>query len=109
MKYSIVPYIIRANWERVLKVAHTIREKTKLISRINRIKGQLDGVTQVLEKEEDAYKLLQILSSCRGALTGLMGDIIEGHIHEHVVEAPTKKDAAQAGREVTEILKSFWK
>lgn len=90
-------------------MGHTIREKDKLIARINRIKGQLDAVSQVLNAEEDAYKLLQLLSSSRGALTGLMGEILEGHILEHVVEAPTKKDAAQAGREVTEILKSFWK
>lgn len=90
-------------------MSHTIRDKEKLISRVNRIKGQLDAVSQILNAEEDAYKLLQLLSSSRGALTGLMGDIIEGHIIEHIVEASTKKDAAQAGREVTEILRSFWK
>ncbi|MBL7542589.1 MAG: metal/formaldehyde-sensitive transcriptional repressor [Bdellovibrionaceae bacterium] len=90
-------------------MSHTIRDKDKLIARVNRIKGQLDAVSQILNAEEDPYKLLQLLSSSRGALTGMMGDILEGHILEHIVEAPTKKDAAQAGREVTDILKSFWK
>lgn len=90
-------------------MSHTIRDKDKLIARVNRIKGQLEAVTQVLNGEEEPYKLLQMLSSSRGALTGLMGDILEGHILEHIVEAPTKKEAAQAGREVTDILKSFFK
>lgn len=90
-------------------MAHTIREKAKLVARINRVKGQLDAVSQIVEAEGEAYKLLQVLSSCRGALTGLMGEVIEGHILEHIVEAPTKRDAVQAGKEVTEILKSFWK
>lgn len=88
---------------------HTIREKTKLLTRINRIKGQLDAVSQLLEDEGDAYKLLQLLSSSRGALTGLMGDVIEGHIAEHIVDAATKNDAIEAGKQVSEILKSFWK
>jgi len=90
-------------------VSHTIRDKDKLIARVNRIKGQLDAVSQILNAEEDPYKLLQLLSSSRGALSGLMGEILEGHILEHIVEAPTKKNAAQAGKEVTEILRSFWK
>ena len=90
-------------------MAHTIREKAKLRTRINRIKGQLEAASVHLENEHDAYELLQLLSSCKGALMGLMGDIIEGHILEHIVEANTKKDAAEAGNQVTEILRSFWK
>lgn len=80
-----------------------------MIARINRIKGQLDAATEALKTEEEPYRLLQLLSSSRGALMGLMGEIIEGHIIEHIVDSPSRKDAAQAGKEVTEILRSFWK
>lgn len=90
-------------------MGHTIRDKAKLIARINRIKGQLTAASELLEAEREPYPLMQLLSSCRGALNGLMGDVIEGHIHEHIVDAHTKKDAAEAGEEVTQILKSFWK
>ncbi len=90
-------------------MSHTIRNKAKLKARINRIKGQLNAASQIVETEGEAYALMQLLSSCRGALSGLMGDVIEGHILEHIVDAHTKKDAAQAGEEVTEILKSFWR
>lgn len=81
----------------------------KLMARISRIKGQLNAASELLENHDDAYKLLQVISSCRGALTGLMGEIIEGHISEHIVEATTKSDAIEAGKQVNEILKSFWK
>ena len=72
-------------------MSHTIRDKAKLTSRINRIKGQLNAASQIVESEGEPYKLLQLLSSCRGALTGLMGNVIEGHILEHVVGAHKKK------------------
>lgn len=90
-------------------MSHTVKNKDKLKKRINRIKGQLDAVVNILDGEEEPYKILQLLSSSRGALLGLMGEIIEGHIMEHVVEADSQKNAAIAGKEVTEILRSFWK
>jgi DNA-binding FrmR family transcriptional regulator len=88
---------------------HTVREKQKLLSRINRLKGQLEAASKLIETEDECYKIMQLLSSARGALNGLMGDIIEDHIMEHIVEADNKASASEAGSEVTEILKSFWK
>lgn len=90
-------------------MAHTIREKSKVLARVNRIKGQLEAFAKAIDSEQDCYQVMQLLSSCRGALNGLMGDIVEGHIREHIVEAENKKMAAQAGEDLVEIMKSFWK
>lgn len=88
---------------------HTIREKSKILARVNRLKGQLDAFAKSIEGEGDCYKNMQLLASCRGALNGLMGEIIESHIREHVVEAENKKRATDAGEELIEIMQSFWK
>ena len=90
-------------------MAHTVREKEKIIARVNRLKGQLDAFAKTIEAEADCYKVMQLLSSCRGAFNGLMGDVIEGHIREHIVHAENKKLAADSGEELIEIMKSFWK
>ena len=90
-------------------MAHTAREKEKILSRINRMKGQLDAVAKALDGDRDCYEIMRLLASCRGAINGLMGDVIEGHIRDHIVQAETKKDAAQSGEEIIEIMKSFWK
>ena len=90
-------------------MAHSLAEKKKTLSRINRIKGQLEAVAKLVESDEDCYKVMQVLSSCRGAMNGLMGELVEGHIQEHVVRADNKKTATQSGEEVITILKSFWK
>ncbi len=88
---------------------HTIREKSKIVSRVNRLKGQLDAFAKAIEAEEECYQVMQLLASCRGALNGLMGDIIEQHIREHIVEAENKKIATESGEELVDIMKSFWK
>lgn len=90
-------------------MAHTSRQKTKTISRINRIKGQLDACAKAIESEADCYEVLQLLSSVRGAMNGLMGDVLNGHIRGHIVDAPNKKEAAKAGEELMSIMNSFWK
>lgn len=90
-------------------MAHSQRDKKKLLSRINRLKGQLGSAARLIEGEEECYRVLQVLASCRGALNGLMGDMVDGHVRMHVVQAKTKRAASRAGREVTEIMRSFWK
>lgn len=90
-------------------MAHTVKDKTKIIARVNRVKGQLEAFAKAVEMEQDEYQVLQLLASCRGALNGLMGDIIEGHVREHIVEAENKKSAAEAGEDLIDILRSFLK
>lgn len=90
-------------------MAHTIRDKAKIISRINRIKGQLDAFAKAVEAEQDCYQNMQLLASCRGAINGLMAEVVEGHIRDHIVEAENKKAAAESGEDLIEIMRSFIK
>ena len=88
---------------------HTIKEKNKILGRVNRIKGQLEAFAKAIESEQDYYQVMQLLSSCRGALNGLMGEVVGSHIREHIVEAENKKMATDSGEELIEIMNSFWK
>ncbi|MEK6624825.1 MAG: metal/formaldehyde-sensitive transcriptional repressor [Bdellovibrionota bacterium] len=88
---------------------HTTKNKTRLLARIKRIQGQLGAVSNSLENGDECYIVLQTLAGARGALQGLIGEIIEGHIREHVVAAKTAKDASEAGEQTIEIMKSFWR
>ena len=90
-------------------MAHTIREKGKILARVNRIRGQLEAFGKAIESEKDEYQVMQLLASCRGALNGLMAEVVEGHIREHIVEAENKKLAAEAGEELVDIIRSFMK
>lgn len=90
-------------------MAHTIRDKNKILARVNRIKGQLDAFSKAIDSEKDCYEVMQLLASCRGALNGLMGEMVEGHIREHIVEAKNKAEAGESGEDLIDIMNSFWK
>ncbi|HTI18304.1 MAG TPA: metal-sensing transcriptional repressor, partial [Trinickia sp.] len=49
-------------------MSHTIREKQKLLNRVHRIKGQLEAIERALDQERGCSDVLQLITSCRGAM-----------------------------------------
>ncbi|HBT69709.1 MAG TPA: transcriptional regulator, partial [Agrobacterium sp.] len=66
-------------------MSHTIRNKEKLLARIRRLKGQMEAVERALDDSKPCGEVLQLLASVRGALSGLTGEVMQEHLHEHVV------------------------
>jgi len=90
-------------------MAHTIRDKQKLLNRVSRLKGQLQAVEKGLNDEQDCSQILHVLSAFRGAVDGLMGEVIEGHILLHIVD-PHKKvtsEQTKAAQELIDVIKSY--
>ncbi len=92
-------------------MAHTIKNKNKLLARIKRIKGQVGAIEAALENEEDCVELLQTVASCRGALNGLMGELIEGHVNDHVLDPKRKPSTEQlrAADKLLHVVKAYFK
>lgn len=65
-------------------MSHTIANKEKLLLRIKKIKGQLNGIEKALGQEKDCFKILQQISASRGAIQSLMSKVLDGHIKEHL-------------------------
>ena len=63
---------------------HTIKGKKQLLIRVRRIKGQTDALEKALEQEADCSAVLQQIAAIRGAVNGLMAEVLEGHIREHL-------------------------
>ncbi|MGD0507695.1 MAG: metal/formaldehyde-sensitive transcriptional repressor [Terriglobales bacterium] len=83
---------------------HTVEEKPKLILRIKRIKGQS------LEADQDCSDVLQLITAARGAMNGLMAELIEGHIRFHVINPKQlNSEQALATDELIEIVRSYLK
>lgn len=92
-------------------MTHVITNKKKLILRVRRIRGQVEGVERALDSDEDCVKIIQAISSIRGALTGLMGEVLESHIAEHVVDRKSKPNPEQIKgvKELLKIIKTYVK
>ena len=89
-------------------MAHTIRGKAKLIARVRRIRGQMEAVERALESESECAEVLRLIASVRGAVNGLMAEVMEGHIREHV-NAASSDARARGAEELTEIVKAYLK
>jgi DNA-binding FrmR family transcriptional regulator len=90
-------------------MAHTVRDKKKLLNRIRRIRGQVDAIERGLEQEQDCTDLLRTIAACRGAMNGLMAEVIEGHIRFHLVDPDEKptSEQARAARELMDVVQTY--
>ena len=92
-------------------MSHTVKEKTKLINRVRRIRGQIEAVERALEAGTECAEVLHLLAATRGGLNGLMAEVIEDHIREHVA-SPDIESAAERTRgadELVEIVRTYLK
>jgi DNA-binding FrmR family transcriptional regulator len=61
-------------------MTHTIREKQKLLARARRIRGQVEAIERALESEAGCEQVMHLLAAVRGAMAGLMAEIVEAHV-----------------------------
>jgi DNA-binding FrmR family transcriptional regulator len=92
-------------------VAHVIQNKKKLLARLSRIRGQINGIEKALNEERDCGEILLTLAACRGAMNALMAEILEGHVRLHLLHPDIQKDpaGAAAAEELVEVIKRYLK
>lgn len=86
---------------------HTIWSKKQLLNRIRRIQGQTKALERALEGEGECATVLQQIAAIRGAVNGLMSEVLEGHIIEHLGELASPKQRKQDLAQVVRILRSY--
>ncbi len=84
-------------------MAHLMRDKKKLIARVRRINGQLEAVERALARDADCDETLRLIVSARGAMNGLMFEVLEGFIRDHVVAQPLDP-ASEKARDVEQLV-----
>ncbi|NTV21805.1 MAG: metal/formaldehyde-sensitive transcriptional repressor [Chlorobium limicola] len=81
---------------------HTKKDKKKLLTRIRRIKGQTEALEKALEAGVECSGILQQIAAIRGAISGLMIEVLEGHIRDHLVSGELSE--AQRNKDVEEVV-----
>jgi len=92
-------------------MSHTIREKTKLLNRVRRIRGQVEAVERALEQELGCADVLHLVAAVRGAINGLMAEVMEDHIRLHVVDPARERNSerAESAQELIEVVHAYLK
>jgi DNA-binding FrmR family transcriptional regulator len=76
----------------------------RLLARVRRIRGQIEGIERAIGEGNDCYAVLQQTAAARGALSGLMSELIDGHIRHHV-DNPAERE--KATDELMKIVRSY--
>lgn len=60
-----------------------LRDKRGLVNRVRRLRGQVDAIERALAGEASCSDLLQRITAARGAINGLMAEVLEEHVREY--------------------------
>lgn len=93
-------------------MSHTVTGQKSLLARVRRIKGQADSLERLIEagQDLDCSKVLQQIAAIRGAVAGLMAEVLEGHLREHVAaENITAEQRREEIEAVASILRTYLK
>jgi len=73
-------------------MSHTQSNKDQLLARTRRIAGQMAAIERAIAGDAGCAAVLHQVAGVRGAVLGLMDELVEDHIREHIV-APALSDA----------------
>jgi DNA-binding FrmR family transcriptional regulator len=92
-------------------MTHTVNEKKKLLARVRRIKGQVEAIERALEGESGCETVMHLIAGTRGAMAGLMAEVVEEHVRAHLVDAEKYPNAldADAAEQLLEVVRSYLK
>jgi len=86
-------------------MSHTIREKSRLIKRVKQIRGQIEAVERALEQEIGCTDAMQLIAATRGAINGLMAEVLKDHVRMHVIDPKCEPglEQTQAAEELIDV------
>lgn len=91
-------------------MSHTMTNKDQILARVRRIAGQVVAIEKAITTEEGCSAILHQVAGVRGAVLGLMDELIEDHLREHVARPGlTDAERAQAAGELAAIIRRYGK
>ena len=91
-------------------MTHTVREKQKLLTRVKQIRGLVDAIGRAIEDESESDEVMHLIAGVRGAVAGLMAEIIEDHVRIHLLAgSPGGPARRQTGidEELFEVIRIY--
>ena len=76
-------------------MGHTVKEKSKLLNRVRRLRGQVDAIERALEAEAGCAEVMQLVVSVRGAANGLMAEVILSIGEQQITAIITARSARE--------------
>ena len=88
----------------------TPEEKKKVLTRVRRIRGQIDALERSLEGDAECRAILQQIAAVRGAANGLMAEVLESHIRETFDRYDCySREVSQSVDDTIELVRAYLK
>lgn len=87
-----------------------IEDKKKITLRVKKIQGQVQAIERALNDDTPCAAILQQICAVRGAINGLMNQVLEVHLKDTLVDGDsTELQRSEELIEISKILKSYLK
>jgi FrmR/RcnR family transcriptional regulator, repressor of frmRAB operon len=87
---------------------HTPEEKKRVLTRVRRVRGQIDALERALEEGAECGPILQQIAAVRGAVNGLMAGVLESHLREEFLSLTDASETSQKSiDEVVTLVRSY--
>lgn len=83
-------------------------EKTRLLQRVRRLRGQVEAIERALEADAEFAELVQLAVTVRGAGNSLIAELLDSHIRGEICDPVHDRDRerTKAARQLLEVLHS---
>jgi FrmR/RcnR family transcriptional regulator, repressor of frmRAB operon len=92
-------------------MVHVIHEKQELPNRVRCIHGQVEAIERALDGEAGCEQIMHQIAGRRGAINGLLMEVVEDHIRTHLVDPAKNPEAldAEAAAQLIEVIHGYFR
>ncbi|MCW2412445.1 MULTISPECIES: metal/formaldehyde-sensitive transcriptional repressor [unclassified Sphingobium] len=91
-------------------MSHMLEINPQLLARVRRIGGQVNAIERALESDKSCTDILHLVAAVRGAVNGLLDEIIAEHLEAHVVRPGLSDAERQIGAdELLAVIRRYAK
>jgi len=90
-----------------MKHVHDPKERTALVVRLRKIRGQLQAIERMVEADTDCAEVLTQVVSARRALKSFGDALIHSHMHDCIEHAKTQAESRKKLRAFLTVLERY--
>lgn len=91
-------------------MAHTTKHRHALVARVRRIAGQIAAIEKAIAEDAECGAILHQVAGARGAIGGLMDELIGEHIEQHLARPGlTDEERTEAAEDLIAAIRRYAK
>ena len=88
-------------------MTHISKHKRRLLVRVRRMRGQVEALEGAIQAGGECAAVLQQIAAVRGAANGLLADILEGQLGEHLSVKPVFARTQRDREAVSAVIRRY--